>query len=183
MTVYATVGELCAAAFAHLPVGGMIIERRGEKEFIVNALNEAAFKMGNWNTLRTEDVVGRNIAALFENLEQAGLLAQYGEVLDRGQPRSLGQVPYGDSEVPDAVFQIDLIPLDASHLLIAYTNVSEEVHHRIAMEEHAEELARANEDLQRFNRLTVGREMRIVELKELVNDLCAELGREQPYKG
>ena len=119
---------------------------------------------------------------MIEALEASGLLAQYVEVLDSGQSRSLGRVPYGDSEVPDSVFAIDLHPLDASHLLIAYTNVTEEEHRRAEIEQRAEELAQVNGDLQRFNRLAVGREMRIIELKKQLNELCAELGREQPYK-
>ena len=44
-----------------------------------------------------------------------------------------------------------------------------------------EELRAANEELTRFNRITVGRELRIIELKEQVNELCARLGQAPRY--
>jgi PAS domain S-box-containing protein len=45
----------------------------------------------------------------------------------------------------------------------------------------AEELRAANEELTRFNRVTVGRELRIIELKKQVNELCARLGQPPRY--
>jgi len=44
-----------------------------------------------------------------------------------------------------------------------------------------EELAEANRELGRFNRLAVGREMRMVELKQENNELARQLGREPSY--
>jgi len=46
---------------------------------------------------------------------------------------------------------------------------------------HAEELAAANEELTRFNEAMVGRELRMVELKQEVNALRAQLGQPPPY--
>ncbi len=43
--------------------------------------------------------------------------------------------------------------------------------------ERVAELARANADLERFNQLSVGRELRMIELKREVNDLLAQAGR------
>jgi PAS domain S-box-containing protein len=43
------------------------------------------------------------------------------------------------------------------------------------------ELARHVEELERFNRLAVGRELRMIELKRRVNELSVELGQEPPY--
>lgn len=42
-------------------------------------------------------------------------------------------------------------------------------------------LLRQNEELDRFNRAAVGRELEVIELKRKVNALAAELGREPPY--
>jgi len=44
-----------------------------------------------------------------------------------------------------------------------------------------QELAEANRELERFNRLAVGREMRMVELKRENNELARQLGREPSY--
>lgn len=43
-------------------------------------------------------------------------------------------------------------------------------------------LTQKNAELERFNRLVVGREKRMVELKRQVNELARELGRPQPYE-
>jgi len=44
-----------------------------------------------------------------------------------------------------------------------------------------EELTKAWEEMKRFNRLAVGRELRMIELKHQINELCRELGREEKY--
>ncbi len=44
-----------------------------------------------------------------------------------------------------------------------------------------DELCRSNEELQRFNRATVGRELDMLEMKKTINALSLELGREAPY--
>jgi PAS domain S-box-containing protein len=45
----------------------------------------------------------------------------------------------------------------------------------------AEQLAKSNAELIRFNRLMTGRELRTIELKQQVNDLAAQLGQSRPY--
>ncbi|MBM3890159.1 MAG: PAS domain S-box protein, partial [Verrucomicrobia bacterium] len=44
-----------------------------------------------------------------------------------------------------------------------------------------EQQKRHNEELTRFNRLAVGRELRMVELKQQVNELARQLGQPPPY--
>ena len=44
-----------------------------------------------------------------------------------------------------------------------------------------EELRRSNAELEQFNRLAVGRELRMIELKRQVNELSEQLGQEPPY--
>ncbi len=44
-----------------------------------------------------------------------------------------------------------------------------------------QELQKANDELSRFNRLMVDRELRMVELKRRINELSVEMGREIPY--
>ncbi len=46
-----------------------------------------------------------------------------------------------------------------------------------AIRQRTESLERSNADLERFNRAAVGRELRMIELKQQINDLCAQLGQ------
>ena len=50
-----------------------------------------------------------------------------------------------------------------------------------AAEARAQELAEANSALERFNRFAVGRERRMIELKQKVNALLREAGRPPAY--
>ena len=57
--------------------------------------------------------------------------------------------------------------------------------HKLAETEirrRAEELQAANDELTRFNRVTVGRELRVIELKKQVNELCVRLGQPPRYE-
>ena len=48
--------------------------------------------------------------------------------------------------------------------------------------ERTHELETRSRELEMFNKAMVDREMRIIEMKEKVNRLCKELGREPEYK-
>ena len=50
-----------------------------------------------------------------------------------------------------------------------------------ALRRQADELRQRNEELERFNRASVGRELRMVDLKRRINQLCREAGRAEPY--
>lgn len=52
----------------------------------------------------------------------------------------------------------------------------------VARTQAAEELRAGNEELQRFNRAMVGRELRMIELKREVNELCARAGQPPRYR-
>ena len=44
------------------------------------------------------------------------------------------------------------------------------------------ELKKKNEELELFNRLTVGRELKMIELKKEINALLLQLGKESKYE-
>ena len=55
---------------------------------------------------------------------------------------------------------------------------------RLAQERLAQQtgkLERSNAELEQFNRLAVGRELRMIELKRQINELCKAVGKEPPY--
>jgi hypothetical protein len=49
------------------------------------------------------------------------------------------------------------------------------------LQESEAELRGTNEELRRFNRAAVGRELDMIRLKRQVNELSAQLGRDPPY--
>ena len=60
--------------------------------------------------------------------------------------------------------------------------INEQLEAEVAVRGQAEEtLAQRVEELQRFNRLAVGRELRMIELKRQINALSEQLGKEPPY--
>ncbi len=50
-----------------------------------------------------------------------------------------------------------------------------------ALRRQTHELAQRNEELERFNRATVGRELDMIALKQQVNELARQLGKEPIY--
>jgi PAS domain S-box-containing protein len=66
-------------------------------------------------------------------------------------------------------------------LLGAVQDVTERKRTEDALRQHSEILERSNLELERFNRLVVGRELRMVELKRQINDLCVQSGQPAPY--
>jgi len=55
-------------------------------------------------------------------------------------------------------------------------DITERKRMEAALCQQAQELRARNEELTRFNRVAVGRELRMIELKQEVNDLCRRLG-------
>jgi len=74
---------------------------------------------------------------------------------------------------------------DEKSVLMGIIGISYDISERrkteIAFLRKMEELAASNEELQRINRLTIGREIRMIELKQQCNHLAAKLGMSQPY--
>lgn len=60
--------------------------------------------------------------------------------------------------------------------------ITERNHAQSSLQRQAEELARSNDELARFNRVAIGRELRMVEIKQQINRLSEQLGTPPPYK-
>jgi PAS domain S-box-containing protein len=75
--------------------------------------------------------------------------------------------------------------LDEQDRLRGYRGLDRDITARKSAQEaphrQAEELRNRNEELERFNRAMIGRELEMIELKRQVNVLSRELGRAPPY--
>ena len=104
-----------------------------------------------------------------------------GEIVGRGQPVKGEEIAMHDGRT----CLRDFIPLYIvgrsygrlwHHIEITGRKRAEE-----ELRRHAVEVQAANEELNRFNRAMVDRELRMIELKEQVNELSVRLGQPEPY--
>lgn len=81
--------------------------------------------------------------------------------------------------------EITLSRLDSSEppsLLSIVRNIAQRKLAEAEIQRRAQELQSINEDLARFNRAAVDRELRMIQLKNEVNHLCRQLGQPPPYQ-
>ena len=71
---------------------------------------------------------------------------------------------------------------ESRQVAILFNDITAHKQAEAEIRRRAQELRAANEELTRFNRITVGRELRIIELKQQVNELCARLGQSPRYE-
>jgi len=70
---------------------------------------------------------------------------------------------------------------DRAFVLGVIRDISERKQAEQTLLEHAEQLEQTNKQLETFNRMAVGREHRMIELKREINKLSEELGNPAPY--
>ena len=66
-------------------------------------------------------------------------------------------------------------------IIIVTENISDRKIAEMALIQQSEELRHRNEELERFNRATVGRELDMIKMKQQINELSARLGLARPY--
>lgn len=69
-----------------------------------------------------------------------------------------------------------------SCILSCIADISERAAKDEALQRQSEALRLRNEELDRFNRLAVGRELEMIRLKQQINTLSLQLGQEAPYQ-
>jgi PAS domain S-box-containing protein len=65
--------------------------------------------------------------------------------------------------------------------IVVFLDITEQKRAEELLRQNAQELRARNEELSRFNRLMTGRELCVIELKQQVNELAAQLGQPWPY--
>jgi len=71
--------------------------------------------------------------------------------------------------------------LHPDQVIVTYEDITEIKQAEAELILQAERLKISNDELSRFNQVAVGRELRMIELKREINDLCSKLGEQTRY--
>jgi len=129
-------------------------------------------------------VLGRDDRDLFPEAQALQLMETGRRVV--AENRAITEEETLSTHAGERVFLATKAPLhdEAGHIIGTYgisRDITERHQSEAAMRQQAEELKARNEELERFNRATVGRELHVIEMKKQINILSRELGRAPPY--
>jgi len=152
------------------------VDLQGRLKFI----NEAGARMLGW---RADDLMGQEIHPLIhvarpDGMPSAGEECLIRRVLTTGLPFSEARAQYRRKDGTFISVEFTGTPILSGDSPIGAVIVFRDITERIQAEE---ERKKHVENLEIFNKAMIDREKRIIEIKEEVNRLCLELGREPKY--
>lgn len=118
------------------------------------------------------DMVGRTLLTLFPASRPLGNFDRFARVVETGKTDDI-EFFYDDGHLC-GWFDVGVAPWSDGFVV-----TFEEISHRKKTEQEIREHV---EEIERFNRAMVGREMRVLEMKTEVNDLCNRLGLPAAYR-
>ena len=166
---------------ASMYTGVLLVTDDGRVEFANQALCD---RFGL--TEPPADLVGLAAGEMVEKIKNGYLhpdqaVARIRQIVDRGQPVKGEEVAMRDG----GTCLRDFVPLTINGKSFGRLWIHVDITERKRVEEeirrHLEELRAANEELERFNRAAVDRELRMIELKKEINGLCAQAGQPTRY--
>lgn len=133
---------------------------------------------------RADEVIGQDDWALFPD-EQAEMQISMGRLVI-AENRTRTQEEVLATREGERIFLATKGPLrDEDGNIIGIFGISRDItEHRSAeqaLNQQTEELLSRNEELERFNRSMIGRELEMIELKQQVNALSIQLGQKPPF--
>jgi PAS domain S-box-containing protein len=142
-----------------------------DKESIIIAVNQTAARRHQ----RTPDeLIGTDRFDLLPNDLRESRKAHFNNVLQTGNPEDFEDIRDG------MVFHHNYYPVkDKTGDTIAVAIFAQDITERKHMEE---ELRRNVEELEQFSKLAMGREIKMIELKEEINELLGKLGQVEKYE-
>lgn len=157
--------------------GYLILDSRG---LVVDA-NQEYVRLSGHKELG--EIAGRSVVEWTAGHEKERNAAALAKCIQDGSIRNL-VIDYVDSrgcvipvEINATVERVD----NDVRIIAICRDITERRKAESAIQQHAEILRVRNEELERFNRASVGREMRMIELKNEINELCTKAGMQPRY--
>jgi PAS domain S-box-containing protein len=142
-----------------------------DKEGIIIAVNQTAARR---LYRRPEELVGTNRFDLLPQNLRASRKAHFNIVLQTGNPADFEDVRDG------MVFHQLYYPVqDKTGAIIGVAIFAQDITERKHMEE---DLKRNVAELEQFSKLAIGREIKMIQLKEEINELLGQLGHDEKYE-
>ncbi len=172
--VHERTAELAMSAEILAGISDAIIS--ADTNFVIQGWNDSAETIYGW---RAEEVIGKPYVEVLKpdyiDLTREQVLAEFaktgsfdGEVIHHCKDGSAIYVHGKANEIKNDLGET-----------VAVVSINRDITHRVKAEK---ELAQRMTELERFNRLAVGREQRMIELKLKVNQLLRELDREPEFQ-
>jgi PAS domain S-box-containing protein len=151
---------------------------RWSSDGIITFANAFAQQLFGWDRV---DLLGRHIGVLVPEREStgtdlSGLIADIASHPERHR-YSINENIRRDGSRLWMAWTNQAVRNDRGQVAEIFALGNDITEHKLLLEE----LKRRNEELERFNRASVGRELRMIDLKRSVNQLSRQLGRRSPY--
>lgn len=144
-----------------------------DNEGVITHVNPAFLQL--WGYASAEEAIGNSVASFFANPEDAIPVMEALNTCGRWEGEFLARREDGSQFLSRG---LATVVRDRSGEQLGYQSANLDM---TAQRQAEAELADRVLELESFNRIAVGRERRMIELKEEVNSLAQELGREAPY--
>lgn len=167
-----------------------LIENSHEIIYQLTAEGVFIFVSAAWTVLLGHplaQVVGKNFQQFIHPDDLAGYLAFLKSVLETGQRQEDVEYRVRHANGSWRWHTTSAVPLrDATGVVYGFEGMARDITARKQAEEmqqqQTQELRARNDELSRFNRVAVGRELSMIKLKREVNELCQQLGAPHHFK-
>ena len=136
-------------------------------------VNEAYCRMSGYSA---PELLAMRVPDLEANEADHDIAIRIQKIVAQGEDRFESRHRRKDGSLFDVAVSVQYQPAGDGRMVGFLQDITERKRAEDTLRQQAEELLARNDRLNRFNRAAVGRELRMIELKREVNELCGKLG-------
>ena len=136
-------------------------------------VNEAYCRMSGYSA---QELLARRIPDLEADETDDQTAAHIQKTMAQGEDRFESRHRRKDGSIFDVEISVQYQAAKDGRMVAFLQDITERKRAEVALRQQADELVARNDRLNRFNQAAVGRELRMIELKREVNELCGKLG-------